>query len=84
LRTKNAFLVVAERGSGRHRDGADLETAHRLDVEIARQLPEHLAQQPASFGVEDRLLAVDVEAALFAGRQREPAKRDRSFFEELQ
>src|SRR5262249_60169821 len=69
---------------GRHRDGADLQAAHRLDIQVFGRLPEQLAQQGHRLGVEQRLLAVDVVIALLARGEGEIAEGERPRFEQLE
>src|SRR5262249_54439311 len=79
-----ALLVVAQRRRGGHRDGPDFQAPHRLEVQIAGQIPKYVTQEPDRFGVEERFLAVDVVGALFARSEGEATDRPRPGLEHFQ
>src|SRR5262249_15321161 len=78
-----AFGVITLRGGGGHWNRADLQSPHRLHVQIAGHRPEHVAEQPDRLGVEDRFLAVDVVTTLFSRCEGELAERNGPLLEEI-
>ena len=66
--------MVANDDGGCQGNGADLESADGLEIEVAGEVPEGLAQQGGTFGVKKGLFAVDVVGALLAGSEGECPK----------
>ena len=66
--------VVLHDAGRREGDGADLKTADGLDVEVAREVVERLAEEAGGLGVEERVLAVDVVGAFLPGGEGELAE----------
>src|SRR5207237_9821507 len=76
--------VLVWDGRGGERDGADLQAADGLDVQVFRAVPDGLAQEGDRLGVEEGFLAVDVVGAFLARREREAAEGECPRFEQFQ